>query len=159
MNRVLCPHSATVLDIPRWFHCLHTILIQYSSDSQSIEYSPAVRCLGSRGQIKLSEVGRIASLGGCCSDSCLLVWAAGSLHSNLTSTGGGQWVSEDRQHLLFLHRLTPIPHQLLLSWFVPYLSSLVGQHPNEVTSLTMSCDSHTAYITSRSRFLDSSRSS
>ena len=48
-----------------------------------------------------------------------------SLHSNLTSTGGGQYVSEDRQHLLFLHRLTSLPHQLLLSWFVPYLSSLV----------------------------------
>ena len=62
-------------------------------------------------------------------------------------------MSEDRQHLLFLHRLTPLSHQLLLSWFVPYLSSLVGQHPNEVTSLIMSCDSHTAYITSRSRFL------
>ena len=77
-----------------------------------------------------------------------------SLHSNLTSTGGGQYVSEDRQHLLFLHRLTSLPHQLLLSWFVPYLSSLVvGQHPNEVTSLTMSCDSHTAYVTSRSWFL------
>ena len=73
------------------------------------EYSPAVRCLGSRGQIKLREVGRVASLGGCCSGSCLLVWAAGSLHSNLTSTGGGQWVSEDRQHLLFLHRPSTSP--------------------------------------------------
>ena len=79
----------------------------------------------------------------------------------LTSTGasgGGQWVSRDRQHLLFLHRLTPLPHQLLLSWFVPYLSSqLVGQHPNEVTSLTMSCDivlvTQLAYVTSRSWFL------
>ena len=64
-------------------------------------------------------------------------------------------MSEDRQHLLFLHRLTPLPYQLLLSWFVPYLSSLVGQHPNEVTSLTMSCDSRMAYITSRSWFLGS----
>ena len=67
-------------------------------------------------------------------------------------------MSELRQHLLFLHRLTSLSHQLLLSWFVPYLSSMVGQHPNEVTSLTMSCDSRMAYITSRLWFLGSSRS-
>ena len=37
-----------------------------------------------------------------------------------------------------------LPHQLLLSWFIP---SLVGQNSQ------VSCDSHMAYITSRSRFL------
>ena len=128
---------------------LYTILTQYSSDSQSTHLPSGAWAAEDRSSWEKSVV--------------LLVLVAAAVVaaslSELLAVSIATWPAQEedsgwvRTGSTYCSSIDPLPHQLLLSWFVPHLSSLVGQHPNEVTSLTMSCDSHMAYVTSRSWFL------